>query len=183
MPWKESSVMDERLHSRPSLGRHEPMTQVCRDFGISRETGSKIFDRYKEHGLDRSRRPVRFANQLPAQLEARMSPSSARSRIAAHGRSVSCWCAAYLLTCACRPRASSTPFSIATGSSPRLAVRAAGTPLSPGSAPNDLWCTDFKGEFKLGNGRYCYDLGYIDLEARTLQPLDNPFGPRLSPMS
>jgi len=30
---------------------------------------------------------------------------------------------------------------------------------------------------------YRYDLGYIDLEARTLQPLDNPFGPRLSPMS
>jgi hypothetical protein len=28
-----------------------------------------------------------------------------------------------------------------------------------------------------------YDLGYIDLEARTLQPLDKPFGPRLSPMS
>jgi hypothetical protein len=28
-----------------------------------------------------------------------------------------------------------------------------------------------------------YDLGYIDLERKTLQPLDNPFGPRLSPMS
>ena len=28
-----------------------------------------------------------------------------------------------------------------------------------------------------------YDLGYIDLEQRTLQPVDNPFGPRLSPMS
>ena len=28
-----------------------------------------------------------------------------------------------------------------------------------------------------------YDLGYIDLERRTLQPIDNPFGPRLSPMS
>ena len=27
-----------------------------------------------------------------------------------------------------------------------------------------------------------YDLGYIDLEQKTLQPLDNPFGPRLSPM-
>src|SRR5215468_2101263 len=54
----------------------EPMTQVCRDFGISRKTGYKIFDRYKEHGLealsDRSRRPVRFANQLPSQLEARI---------------------------------------------------------------------------------------------------------------
>jgi hypothetical protein len=28
-----------------------------------------------------------------------------------------------------------------------------------------------------------YDLGHIDLEQKTLQPLDNPFGPRLSPMS
>ena len=28
-----------------------------------------------------------------------------------------------------------------------------------------------------------YDLGYIDLESRNLQPIDNPFGPRLSPMS
>jgi hypothetical protein len=28
-----------------------------------------------------------------------------------------------------------------------------------------------------------YDLGYIDLEQKTLQPLDNPFGPRLSRMS
>ena len=49
------------------------MTDVCREFGISRKTGYKIFDRYKEHGLaaltDRSRRPVRYANQLPAQVE------------------------------------------------------------------------------------------------------------------
>ena len=28
-----------------------------------------------------------------------------------------------------------------------------------------------------------YDLGYIDLEEKTLQPLENPFGPKLSPMS
>jgi hypothetical protein len=28
-----------------------------------------------------------------------------------------------------------------------------------------------------------HDLGYFDLEQKTLQPLDNPFGTRLSPMS
>jgi len=28
-----------------------------------------------------------------------------------------------------------------------------------------------------------YDLGFIDLEEKTLQPLDNPFGPRVSNMS
>jgi len=31
-------------------------------------------------------------------------------------------------------------------------------PLSPGVA-NDLWCADLKGEFKLGNGHYCYPCG------------------------
>ena len=95
MPWKESSVMDERLRFLARVLDGEPMTEVCRDFGISRKTGYKIFDRYKEHGLealsDRSRRPVRLANQLPAQLDARIvAPSSARSRIGAPGRSASC---------------------------------------------------------------------------------------------
>ena len=33
--------------------------------------------------------------------------------------------------------------------------KASGTSLSTGAAPNDLWSTDFKGEFKLGNGHYC----------------------------
>ncbi len=73
MPWKASSVMEERLRFVARLLDGEAMTEVCRDFGISRKTGYKIFDRYKEHGLeplsDRSRRPVRYANQLPAQIE------------------------------------------------------------------------------------------------------------------
>ena len=73
MPWKESSVMDERLRFVARLLEGEPMSLLCREFGISRKTGYKIFDRYKDHGLegltDRSRRPVRYANQLPHQLE------------------------------------------------------------------------------------------------------------------
>src|SRR4029450_3274363 len=73
MPWKESSVMEERLRFVARLLDGETMTDVCREFGISRKTGYKIFDRYKEHGLEarsaRSRRPVRYANQLPEQLE------------------------------------------------------------------------------------------------------------------
>jgi transposase len=73
MPWKESSVMDERLRFVGRLLDGEQMSRVCREFGISRKTGYKIFDRYQDHGLealtDRSRRPVRYANQLPQQLE------------------------------------------------------------------------------------------------------------------
>jgi transposase len=73
MPWKASSVMEERLRFVARLLDGEAMTEVCREFGISRKTGYKIFERYREHGLealsDRSRRPVRYANQLPAQIE------------------------------------------------------------------------------------------------------------------
>ena len=70
MPWKECSVMDERLRFVARLLDGESMSEVCREFGISRKTGYKIFTRYKDQGLealtDRSRRPVRYANQLPA---------------------------------------------------------------------------------------------------------------------
>ena len=73
MPWRARSVMEERLRFVARLLDGEAMTAVCRDFGISRKTGYKIFDRYKEHGLealtDCSRRPVRYANQLPQQIE------------------------------------------------------------------------------------------------------------------
>src|SRR5512138_1902890 len=73
MPWKECSVMDERLRFVAKLLDGESMSEVCREFGISRKTGYKIYTRYKDHGAealsDRSRRPVRYANQLPAQIE------------------------------------------------------------------------------------------------------------------
>jgi transposase len=65
--------MEERLRFVARLLDGEAMTEFCREFGISRKTGYKIFERYKEHGLealsDRSRRPVRYANQLPQQVE------------------------------------------------------------------------------------------------------------------
>jgi transposase len=73
MPWKECSVMDERLQFVARWLAGEAMVELCREFGISRKTGYKIFDRYQESGLealtDRSRRPWRYGNQLPQQVE------------------------------------------------------------------------------------------------------------------
>jgi transposase InsO family protein len=40
------------------------------------------------------------------------------------------------------------------------------------SAPNDIWTTDFKGHFRLGNGRYCYPLTLIDSFSRLLLRCD-----------
>ena len=65
--------MDERLQFVARRLAGEAMAELCREFGISRKTGYKIFDRYQECGVqgltDRSRRPYRYANQLPFQVE------------------------------------------------------------------------------------------------------------------
>jgi transposase InsO family protein/transposase-like protein len=174
MPWKECSVMEERLRFVARLLEGEAMSAVCREFGISRKTGYKIFTRYREHGLealaDRSRRPVRYANQLPGQVE---------SLIVDCKRSKPHWGARKIrellvrrLAGDVRVPAKSTIHAVLDrhGLVQRLRRRhrATGTPLSTGSAPNELWCADFKGEFKLGNGRYCYPLTVTDHASRFL---------------
>ena len=175
MPWKECSVMDERLRFVAQLLDGEPMAQLCRAFGISRKTGYKIFTRYKEHGLealtDRSRRPVRYANQLPPQVE---------SLIVSLKREKPHWGARKIrellvrrLAGDVRIPAKSTIHAVLhrhglVKEAGRPRHRATGTPLSTGAAPNDLWCADFKGEFKLGNGQYCYPLTVTDHASRFL---------------
>ena len=167
--------MDERLCFVARLLDGEAMTDVCRVFGISRKTGYKIFDRYKEHGLaaltDRSRRPVHYANQLPSQVE---------SLIVRLKGEKPHWGARKIrelllrrLDGDIRVPAKSTIHAVLDrhglvkrGS--RRRHRAHGTPLSEGIHPNDLWCADFKGEFKLGNGRYCYPLTVTDQASRFL---------------
>ncbi|HEY9557826.1 MAG TPA: helix-turn-helix domain-containing protein, partial [Acidimicrobiales bacterium] len=165
--------MDERLRFVARLLDGEAMTEVCREFGISRKTGYKIFNRYREHGLealsDRSRRPVRYANQLPPQIE---------SLVVDLKRNKPHWGARKIrellvrrLAGDVRVPAKSTIHAVLHRHGlvkpvGRPRHRATGTPLSAGLAANDLWCADFKGEFKLGNGQYCYPLTVTDHASR-----------------
>ena len=76
MPWQECCKVDERLRFVARLLEGEKMAGLCREFGISRKTGYKIYRRYRDMGLEgltnRSRRPYRQANKLPFQVEARI---------------------------------------------------------------------------------------------------------------
>jgi transposase InsO family protein len=177
MPWKESSVMEERLRFVARLLDGDGMSDVCREFGISRKTGYKIWSRYKQEGAyaltDRSRRPVRYANQLPDQIErliidckkdkphwgARKIREMLVRRLAGDVRiparsTVHAVLDRYGLVSQARMR--------------RRANKAKGTALSQAIAPNDLWCADFKGEFKLGNRQYCYPLTVTDQASRMI---------------
>ena len=173
MPWKESSVMEERLRFVARLLEGEAMTDACRSFGISRKTGYKIFNRYKEHGLtaldDRSRRPVRYANQLPHQIE---------NLIINLKREKPHWGARKIrellvrqLSGDVRVPAKSTVHAVLdrhglVKRGRKRRGKAEGTQLSDAHQPNALWCADFKGEFKLGSGAYCYPLTVTDQASR-----------------
>jgi transposase InsO family protein len=168
--------MEERLRFVARLLDGEGMSAVCREFGISRKTGYKIFDRYKAEGLDaltdRSRRPVRYANQLPHQIE-RLIVESKKDKPHWGARKIR-ELLVRKLAGDVRIPAKSTVHAVldrhglVKRARQRRRCRAEGTPLSQAVRPNDLWCADFKGEFKLGDGRYCYPLTVTDQASRMI---------------
>ncbi|CCV03333.1 transposase (fragment) [Mesorhizobium metallidurans STM 2683] len=168
--------MEERLRFVARLLDGEGMSDVCREFGISRKAGYKIFNRYKEDGLealsDRSRRPVRYANQLPVQVE-RLIIDCKRDKPHWGARKVR-ELLVRRLAGDVRIPARSTVHAIldrhglVKRARQRRRFTAEGTTLSQAMAPNDLWCADFKGEFRLGNGQYCYPLTVTDQVSRHL---------------
>ena len=150
------------------------MAALCREFGISRPTGYKFFNRYKEFGLeglnDRSRRPRRDANKLPFQVE---------RAIVALRKKRPTWGAAKIREKLIRdfpmirPPAKSTIHAVLDRNGlvkrrRRRRYKAEGTPLSHARSPNGLWCADYKGEFLMGNHRYCYPLTITDYCSRFL---------------
>ena len=170
--------MDERLRFVARLLEGEKMAGLCREFGISRVTGYKIFNRYKECGLDafrdRSRRPYRHANKLPFQVE---------RTILAIKREFASWGAPKIRDKLIRqlpmikPPAASTIHAVLDRHGlvkrrKRRRYKAQGTELLAASAPNGLWCADFKGEFMLGNKQYCYPLTITDYRSRYLLACD-----------
>ncbi|MCK3777604.1 IS481 family transposase [Ensifer sesbaniae] len=176
MPWKETSVMEERLRFVARLLEGEGMSDVCREFGISRKTGYKIFNRYKDDGLEaltnRSRRPVRYANQLPGAVEA-MIVSCKKEKPHWGARKIRELLVKRLAGDVRVPSKSTVHavldrHGLVAHARKRQRHRAEGAALSQALRPNDLWCADFKGEFKLGDGRYCYPLTVTDQASRYL---------------
>ena len=174
MAWKECSIMDERLKFVARLLEGEKMSALCRAFGITRRTGYKIYDRYKEQGLaglnDRSRRPYRHANQLPYQVE---------RAILGIKKEYPSWGAPKIreklsrMFADIQTPATSTVHAVLDRHNlvkrrKHRRYKPQGTTLSCPTKPNQLWCCDYKGEFMLGNKQYCYPLTITDAHTRYL---------------
>lgn len=175
MGWKECNKMDEKLKFIARLIDGEKMAPLCREFGITRPTGYKILNRYKEMGecalVEKKRTPYRYANQLPIHIEA---------LILSLKKEYSNWGAPKIREKIIRrhpdvkPPATSTIHAVLDRNGlvnvrkRRKRYKAQGTPLQHVKNPNDLWCADYKGEFMMGNKKYCYPLTITDYSSRYL---------------
>ena len=193
MTWKETHVMDERLMfiAEWQSGK-KTISEVCREFGVSRKTGYKLIERYVAEGVDglkdRSRAPHHHPHAVSEEIEAAIvtmrvenptwGPKKVKFVLARDVPGES-W------------PAESTIGQILDrhGLVRRRRRRHRGvpspSPLSPVAAANDVWGIDFKGWFRTQDGSRCDPLTMTDLYSRyvlRLQALAKPDGDSVWPM-
>jgi len=156
------------------LGRKERLTDLCREYGISRKTGEKFKKRFKELGLeglqDQSRAPKVIPHKTPPELV---------EVILAERRAHPSWGPRKIKETLQRRLGRMLPAPSTIGdilafhgliepkkTRKRVAPRPTG--LRAVDAPNQVWCIDYKGQFRLGDTTYCYPLTITDQFSRYL---------------
>jgi putative transposase len=185
MPWRELEPMEQRLGLiREYESGLLTMTELAAQYDVSRKTAYKWLERYGQDGIrglaDRSRRPHTSPHTLPSEVvEAviacrRRHPTwgakklvrvlrDQRPEMPWPARSTAAgWLHTRGLTAARRP--------------PALRSTGSRAPLTSATAPNEVWTTDFKGEFRTGDGRYCYPLTVRDAFSRFVLRCDAQAG-------
>ncbi len=176
MRWSETSRMDQRTQFIADFLRETlSITELCDLYGVSRKTGYKWIDRYLHQGpaglTERSRRPWHSPNTTPPEIVAaflevrRRHPSWGGKKILTivHKRHPRWDLPGRSTVCEILKRHGMVPA--------RRSKRRIGHPGKPTStilAPNDVWSADFKGQFKTGDGIYCYPLTVTDGFSRYL---------------
>jgi putative transposase len=177
MPWLETAPMDqrERFIADARAGLYA-MTELCERYGISRKSGYKWRDRAAEGGraalADRSRAPHHCPHRIPDAIAELLctarrkhplwGPKKLLDLLRPRHRRITTWPAIStvgdlfaregLITKRRRRRRAVHP----------------GTVPPHTTAPNDLWAADFKGQFRTGDGMYCYPLTITDQHSRYL---------------
>lgn len=175
MPWRTTSVMDERTKFVGRLLSGEKMAPLCQEFGISRVTGHKIWSRYQQNGgrglFNRSRAPHKHPNQTPFEVEqliVRLKKEKPNWGAPKIRELVSQKYPTIKLPSTSTVHCILDRHELVKKRRKRRAYRATASYLSTPQQPNDLWCTDFKGEFRMQNRQYCYPLTLSDFVSRFL---------------
>ena len=174
MPWRKSDLMSLRAEFLARLKAGERMTDLCMEYEISRKTGYKFKERFERLGLagllDVDRRPHQSRNETRREI---------RELLIAARRRYPTWGPRKLLLYV-QERHPAVRFPVAStvgeilnreGLIVRRPPRRKHVPpvfRERGEAlgPNDIWCADYKGQFRLRGGAYCYPLTITDHASR-----------------
>lgn len=177
MPWREIKPMDQKIlfiadHLR-GLYSH---TELCERYGISRKTGYKWLARYQQTELEglseQSRRPHHSPLSTPYPIRKAIIELRQKSRVPLGAKKIRA-----LLTQRFPndPLPSkSTIYNILNAEGlvekrkRRERIPLYPQPFAPVHEANELWSADYKGQFKLGNGQWCYPLTVMDHHSRYL---------------
>jgi putative transposase len=176
MPWMQTCPIDQKIKfvAAVKTGIYS-FAEVCRQFGVSRKSGYGLLERYESEGARGLLPRSRAAHNHPGAMEQAMvgrlleikrrypklGPRKVLDRMRLEG-------ATQGLPAASTVGELFKRHGLVHSRKPRRRSAPQGTPLSHASAPNAVWSVDFKGQFRLGNGRWCYPLTLSDNASRYL---------------
>ena len=176
MPWRTTDLVTirEEFVEQAMSGRH-PVAALCNAYGISEKTGDKWINRFKEEGSpglsDRSRAPHETPHKIS--LDVRGEILALREKHPTWGPKK--------LRVVLRRKLPEKQWPAASSIGELLRREGCIQPqrrrnigselpidrgLTEAHAPNDVWSTDFKGQFRLTNGELCYPLTAQDVFSR-----------------
>lgn len=192
MPWESMTVTDERVrfvlaYQREVLPRRLSMRALCEQFGISRKTGYKFIARHEDQGwaglCDRSRAPQSGPHWMPA--EVRDQILSIKDEFWDFGAKKILACLQLADPERRWPSISSIHHTLKQAGrvqQPNVRRRyphPGAAPAFEASAPNQEWSTDFKGQFRTRDHRYCFPLTIADSFSRYLLACESMVKPTL----
>lgn len=170
--------MDLRIELMRRLYDGERLRDLCAEYGISEKTGRKFRRRFEESGLaglvDRTRAPLHIprktrpelAKLIVAERERHPTWGPKKLKVVLEKRYGRTFPAASTIGDVLARAGLITPRT-----RPRTLPRRP-TTLHIAKAPNDIWCIDYKGQFRMGNGKPCYPLTVTDQYSRYVLAVD-----------
>ncbi len=183
MSWKDCDLMNVRMKFVARLLEGEKMTDLCKEFEISRKTGYKIYNRFNQMGVNGLKNLSTSAIYRPNQIE-----NFILKHILETKAKFPTWGAPKIKSYLERKHstvkipAKSTIHEILDRNNlvkkktRNNKYKSKGTVFAEVSKPNDLWCADHKGKFRMQNNQYCYPLTITDQYSRfllTCEALEN----------
>ena len=177
MPWIEVNLMDQKvLFIADWLRGTASMSDLCSTYGISRKTGYKWLNRYSQEGIDglseASRKPHVSPQKTPYSIRQAILQLRRRGDIVLGPKKIQTLLQQRYPH---EPTPSKTTIynvlheaGLVTRKRRKQRVPPSPQPFAPADNVNDVWSADFKGQFKMKNGVYCYPLTVMDHKSRYL---------------